>query len=148
HCTVLLQPDMIWCKRRCNNALDSKIDLRDRDCARWATAARLRDEFNQFQRRVCMIAACLVGGEDALGLTAGGRFFVFGWQRMARQHCRIGVMFSTTGSYSVVARSMLNGALLAFREIAEAGGEFSLEPIVVNPSGELSRYRALSLELL
>jgi ABC-type branched-subunit amino acid transport system substrate-binding protein len=67
---------------------------------------------------------------------------------MARQHYRIGVMFSTTGSYSVVARSMLNGALLAFRELEEAGSEISLEPVVVNPSGDLSRYRALSLELL
>jgi ABC-type branched-subunit amino acid transport system substrate-binding protein len=67
---------------------------------------------------------------------------------MARQHCRIGVMFSTTGSYSVVARSMLNGALLAFRELEEAGSGLLLEPIVVNPSGDLSRYRALSLELL
>jgi ABC-type branched-subunit amino acid transport system substrate-binding protein len=66
---------------------------------------------------------------------------------MADKQLRIGVMFSTTGSYSVVARSMLNGALLAFREIQQAGG-ISLEPIVVNPSGDLLRYRKLSLELL
>ena len=45
---------------------------------------------------------------------------------MARKHYRIGVMFSTTGSYSVVARSMLNGALLAFHENAEAGGAVRL----------------------
>jgi branched-chain amino acid transport system substrate-binding protein len=57
-------------------------------------------------------------------------------------------MFSTTGSYSVVARSMLNGALLAFQENAEAGRAVALEPVVVNPSGDLARYRALSLELL
>ena len=67
---------------------------------------------------------------------------------MTRKHYRIGVMFSTTGSYSVVARSMLNGALLAFQENAEAGGAVTLEPVVVNPSGDLARYRALSLELL
>jgi ABC-type branched-subunit amino acid transport system substrate-binding protein len=67
---------------------------------------------------------------------------------MARKHYRIGVMFSTTGSYSVVARSMLNGALLAFQENAEAGGAVALEPVVANPSGDLARYRALSLELL
>jgi ABC-type branched-subunit amino acid transport system substrate-binding protein len=67
---------------------------------------------------------------------------------MARKHYRIGVMFSTTGSYSVVARSMLNGALLAFQQNAEAGGAVALEPIVVNPSGDLERYRALSLQLL
>jgi branched-chain amino acid transport system substrate-binding protein len=66
---------------------------------------------------------------------------------MTRKH-RIGVMFSTTGSYRVVARSMLNGALLAFREIAQAGGALTLEPIVVNPSGDLDRYRELSRELL
>jgi ABC-type branched-subunit amino acid transport system substrate-binding protein len=80
-------------------------------------------------------------------LTAGGRFLVLD-KVMARKQFRIGVMFSTTGSYSVVARSMLNGALLAFREIDEAGGAISLQPIVVNPSGDLARYRALSLELL
>jgi ABC-type branched-subunit amino acid transport system substrate-binding protein len=67
---------------------------------------------------------------------------------MARKSYRIGVMFSTTGSYSVVARSMLNGALLAFREDAEAGGEVALVPVVVNPSGDPARYRALCLELL
>ncbi|KZD25879.1 transporter substrate-binding domain-containing protein [Tardiphaga robiniae] len=67
---------------------------------------------------------------------------------MMRKHYRIGVMFSTTGSYSVVARSMLNGALLAFQENAEAGGAVTLEPVVVNPSGDLTRYHALSLELL
>lgn len=67
---------------------------------------------------------------------------------MTRTHYPIGVMFSTTGSYSVVARSMLNGALLAFRELAEAGGDITFEPVVVNPSGDLQRYRALSLDLL
>src|SRR5258708_39263231 len=67
---------------------------------------------------------------------------------MARKHYRIGVMFSTTGPYSVVARSMLNGAMLAFRENVAAGGPVVLEPVVVNPSGDLARYRALSLELL
>jgi ABC-type branched-subunit amino acid transport system substrate-binding protein len=79
-------------------------------------------------------------------LTAGGCFFVLD-RVMAPKQFRIGVMFSTTGSYSVVARSMLNGALLAFREIEEAGG-ISIQPVVVNPSGDLTRYRALSLELL
>lgn len=66
---------------------------------------------------------------------------------MTRKH-RIGVMFSTTGSYRVVARSMLNGALLAFSEIAQTDGALALEPVVVNPSGDLDRYRELSRELL
>ncbi|WP_407181410.1 transporter substrate-binding domain-containing protein [Bradyrhizobium sp. STM 3562] len=67
---------------------------------------------------------------------------------MARMQYRIGVMFSTTGSYSVVARSMLNGALLAFREMNAASDTISLEPVVVNPSGDLARYKTLSHELL
>ncbi|MGA7806619.1 transporter substrate-binding domain-containing protein [Bradyrhizobium sp.] len=66
---------------------------------------------------------------------------------MARMH-RIGVMFSTAGSYGVVSRAMLNGALLAFREIAQAGGPLALEPVIVNPAGDLARYRELSCELL
>ncbi|MBR1219870.1 transporter substrate-binding domain-containing protein [Bradyrhizobium sp. U87765 SZCCT0131] len=67
---------------------------------------------------------------------------------MARKTFQIGVMFSTTGSYSVVVRSMLNGALLAFQEIAATDGDIAIEPVVVNPAGDLQRYRALSLELL
>jgi branched-chain amino acid transport system substrate-binding protein len=67
---------------------------------------------------------------------------------LVRKQYRIGVMFSTTGPYSVVARSMLNGAMLAFLENAEAAGPVVLVPVVVNPSGDLARYRALSLELL
>jgi len=67
---------------------------------------------------------------------------------MTQKQFRIGVMFSTTGSYSVVARSMLNGALLAFREINEGEGAVAIEPVVVNPSGDLAHYRSLSLELL
>jgi ABC-type branched-subunit amino acid transport system substrate-binding protein len=88
----------------------------------------------------------LVGGESALGLNGRRAFFVLE-RVMARKQFRIGVMFSTTGSYSVVARSMLNGALLALREIEEAGA-ISIQPVVVNPSGDLARYRVLSLELL
>ena len=54
-------------------------------------------------------------------------------------------MFSTTGSYSVVARSILNGALLAFQEVNAGNSGIELEPVVVNPSGDLARYRSLSL---
>lgn len=65
---------------------------------------------------------------------------------MSKVH-RIGLMFSTTGSYAAVVRSMLNGALLALEESAAAGG-VPIEHVIVNPEGDLSRYRALSLELL
>ncbi|MBS7543974.1 transporter substrate-binding domain-containing protein [Ancylobacter oerskovii] len=54
-------------------------------------------------------------------------------------------MFSTTGPYSVVPHSMLNGALLA---VAEAVPGVAIEPVVVNPGGDLARYAELSRELL
>ena len=72
-------------------------------------------------------------------------FFVFG-TGMASQQYRVGIMFSTTGPYSVVARSMLNGALLAFREVV-ATADVAIEPVVVNPGGDLARYAELSQEL-
>lgn len=64
---------------------------------------------------------------------------------MASKHYRIGVMFSTTGPYSVVARSMLNGALLA---VAEQPAGVVIEPVVVNPGGDLASYAAQSRDLL
>nr|GAJ34515.1 aliphatic amidase expression-regulating protein [Bradyrhizobium sp. DOA9] len=94
-----------------------------------------------------MFIACSVGGEGALGFTADGRFFVLD-REMTQKQYRIGVMFSTTGSYSVVASSILNGALLAFQEVNASSGDVVLQPVVVNPSGDLARYRSLSLELL
>ncbi|MFD1703391.1 transporter substrate-binding domain-containing protein [Methylopila henanensis] len=60
---------------------------------------------------------------------------------------RIGLMFSSTGPYSSVAEPMLNGALLAVSEV-NAAGEVRLDPVVVNPGGDLSRYAALSSQLL
>ncbi len=62
------------------------------------------------------------------------------------QHFRIGVMFSTTGPYSIVARSMLNGALLAVAE--QPAADITIEPVVVNPGGDLASYAALSRDLL
>jgi len=88
----------------------------------------------------------LVGGESALGSTADGRFFVSG--RMMTKAYRIGVMFSTTGPYAAVARTLLNGAMLGFGEIAASGTGPVLEPVVVNPDGDLSRYRTLAQDLL
>lgn len=55
-------------------------------------------------------------------------------------------MFSTTGPYSVVARSMLNGALLAVAE--NPAPVVSVEPVVVNPGGDLAGYAGLSRQLL
>ncbi|MGN8117466.1 transporter substrate-binding domain-containing protein [Labrys sp. 22185] len=66
---------------------------------------------------------------------------------MSATRHRIGVMFSTTGSYSVVARSMLNGALLAFEEISRSFPDLRLEPVVVNPGGDLARYAEHSRQM-
>lgn len=66
---------------------------------------------------------------------------------MTRAATRIGVMFSETGPYSVVTRSMLNGAHLAFSEFAEQG-MVALEPVVVDPGGDLRRYSELAAGLL
>jgi ABC-type branched-subunit amino acid transport system substrate-binding protein len=64
------------------------------------------------------------------------------------KHFRIGVMLSTTGPYGAVGQSMLSGALLAFREFAASHSDIVLEPVVVNPGGDLVRYGELSKHLL
>jgi ABC-type branched-subunit amino acid transport system substrate-binding protein len=66
-----------------------------------------------------------------------------------RTYFNIGVMFSSTGPYNVVARSMLNGALLALEE-ANSDPDFPVElvPVVVDPGGELARYHACTADLL
>lgn len=62
---------------------------------------------------------------------------------------RIGVMFSDSGPYGTVSRSMRNGALLAFAEIAgQAENGTSFEPVVVDPAGAPGRYPELAAELL
>ncbi|MDR4306605.1 transporter substrate-binding domain-containing protein [Chelatococcus sambhunathii] len=60
---------------------------------------------------------------------------------------RVGLMFSSTGPYSSVAEPMLNGAMLAISEI-NGEGAVRLDPVVVNPGGDLSRYASLSSQLL
>jgi ABC-type branched-subunit amino acid transport system substrate-binding protein len=67
---------------------------------------------------------------------------------MAVQTLRVGYLFSSTGSYELVARSMLNGALLAAGEINASGLGIRLEPSVLNPGGDLSQYSALAAGLL
>jgi len=62
---------------------------------------------------------------------------------------RIGVLFSTTGSYGVVSRSMHNGAMLAFDEVNRSDSyDFALDPVIVDPAGELGGYAPLCSELL
>ena len=84
-------------------------------------------------------------GSDALK-PHGSRAFSFGDPTMTDTF-RIGLMFSSTGPYSSVAEPMLNGALLAVSEVNVAG-PVRLEPVVVNPGGDLFRYAPLSSQLL
>ena len=67
---------------------------------------------------------------------------------MALQDFQIGYLFSSTGSYELVARSMLNGALLAADQINASALGIRFEPTVLNPGGDLSQYSALAARLL
>jgi ABC-type branched-subunit amino acid transport system substrate-binding protein len=68
---------------------------------------------------------------------------------LASEYIPIGVLFSVDGPYSVVSRSMLNGALLAVEELnARSNAQIMLKPVIANPAGELTRYKTLCTELL
>jgi ABC-type branched-subunit amino acid transport system substrate-binding protein len=67
---------------------------------------------------------------------------------MALQDIQVGYLFSSTGSYELVARSMLNGALLAADEINASGLGVRFEPVILNPGGDLSQYSALTARLM
>lgn len=68
---------------------------------------------------------------------------------MAKALYSIGVLFSQSGPYGVVSRSMFNGAMLAFDEIrASADYPFAIEPIVADPAGAFDQYARSSADLL
>lgn len=68
---------------------------------------------------------------------------------MPRRRFKIGLLFSTTGPYSTVARSMLNGALLGVSEVnASKARGLTLEPVIMDPAGMLARYAEITTELL
>ncbi|WP_440410405.1 transporter substrate-binding domain-containing protein [Neorhizobium petrolearium] len=53
----------------------------------------------------------------------------------------VGILFSVTGSYGTVARSMLNGAKLACEQInADTGFGVRLNPVERDPGGDLNAY--------
>ena len=61
----------------------------------------------------------------------------------------IGVMLSTSGSYSIIGESMLSGAILAIEEINAAPDfSFTFVPHIVNPGGILSAYFSAAQSLL
>jgi ABC-type branched-subunit amino acid transport system substrate-binding protein len=59
----------------------------------------------------------------------------------------IGLLFSSTGPYGVIARAMLNGALLAVEEV-NASGQVALETVMRDPGGDLASYRTAAADLL
>ncbi|MCE7030536.1 transporter substrate-binding domain-containing protein [Jiella avicenniae] len=60
---------------------------------------------------------------------------------MASLRYPIGILFSATGSYGTVGRTMLNGALMACRAVnADASAGVELVPTVVDPASDLSAY--------
>lgn len=61
----------------------------------------------------------------------------------------VGILFSATGSYGTVGRTMLNGALLACRQINNdplAG--IALDPVAVDPGSSLAAYAPAAESLL
>jgi ABC-type branched-subunit amino acid transport system substrate-binding protein len=67
---------------------------------------------------------------------------------MASRNLQVGFLFSSTGSYDVVSRSILNGALLAVEQVNQSDMGLRIEPVVVNPGGVLSQYAVLATTLL
>jgi ABC-type branched-subunit amino acid transport system substrate-binding protein len=68
---------------------------------------------------------------------------------MASKYYRIGVLLSSSGPYEIVARSMRNGAMLAFEELnAEGALGIALEPCLFDPGGDLRLYSDMAAEAL
>ncbi|HWA81774.1 MAG TPA: transporter substrate-binding domain-containing protein [Acetobacteraceae bacterium] len=60
----------------------------------------------------------------------------------ARPMIKVGIIFSTTGSYATIGRDMRDGALLAVQQInRDDRYPFTLEPVVIDPAGSLDGYR-------
>ena len=61
---------------------------------------------------------------------------------LERTSLQIGLLCSTEGPYATVAQALLNGAMLACQEVNEdASLPLKLEPLHVNPRGQLANYR-------
>ncbi|TDL78106.1 hypothetical protein E2L08_12465 [Palleronia sediminis] len=60
---------------------------------------------------------------------------------------RLGLIFSTSGSYAALGQSALAGALGAIEALAEAG-QVEIEPVIRDPGGDVARYEAQAAELL
>src|SRR3954462_9266127 len=60
-----------------------------------------------------------------------------------RDEIRIGLLFSSTGPYATIARTMLNGARLAIDEVnADPAFPFTLAAATADPAGRNAEYAA------
>jgi urea transport system substrate-binding protein len=60
---------------------------------------------------------------------------------MASRSYPVGILFSASGSYGTVGRTMLNGALLACQQVNdELRGEVRLQPVEADPGSDLQAY--------
>lgn len=61
----------------------------------------------------------------------------------------IGILFSTTGSYGTVGRTMLHGALMACREVnADPAATIALDPVIADPASQLFAYAPAAQAML
>ncbi|MEX0430224.1 transporter substrate-binding domain-containing protein [Spiribacter insolitus] len=68
---------------------------------------------------------------------------------MLKENIKVGWLFSETGSYGALGRSMRAGATLAVDEInANPTYDFQIEPVLVDPGGETARYADAARELM
>jgi branched-chain amino acid transport system substrate-binding protein len=75
-------------------------------------------------------------------------FFVLGCTRDVKRTYPVGVLFSTSGPYSLLGRDALDGALMALAEVnEEAEGTVELIPLAGDPGGVTDRYPAICDQL-
>lgn len=59
----------------------------------------------------------------------------------------VGLLFSTSGPYSALGQSALDGALMALDEV-NAGGAVDLHPVLADPQGIPARYEEMAAEMV
>lgn len=57
-----------------------------------------------------------------------------------RHEVRVGLLFSSSGSYALIGQAMHAGALLAIEEINASSKDIRLEPVSIDPGGRLADY--------
>ncbi|WP_323769933.1 transporter substrate-binding domain-containing protein [Antarctobacter sp.] len=67
----------------------------------------------------------------------------------SKEKISIGIVFSTSGPYAGIAQELQNGALLALSEVnADPQFDFQLDPVILDPGGDLEAYQSICREML